>query len=271
MSKCYQIEKVGFAVSILVFAIAYGVAIGKWKYFPYSFLDKAYTQAREVKVALSSRPDDLVPRVYSRQGIRTPRPEKMQEGLTLITSRWGPSYKWGVRLIDENGAILHEWLVDGENFFQTDTAIHGSLLLQDGDVVLNREYQRMVRLNSCGEVLWEVDEGNHHSITQAEDGSFWTPGVSKGRSRSGQYPEGYPGLKGRQVWLDQLVHISADGKILEKYNVMDIIYKNDLQKYIAKYYGKGGNKNAKNVLQDVTHMNDVEPLSSRMSGEYPLL
>lgn len=173
-----------------------------------------------------------------------------------------------MKLIDREGRVLHEWLVDRgevfENTFQrkdpTSTDVQGSHLLPDGDVVLNLEYVGAVRLNSCGKIIWTQTEGNHHSITQGEDGSFWIPGVSKGkRTRSDKYPNGYPGLD--PVWIDRILHVSREGKILDDINVLDVLHKNDLDRLIFQHRKKSG---------DVTHMNDVEPLSSSLSDEYPL-
>lgn len=114
----------------------------------------------------------------------------------------------GIKLINSEGRTVHEWLVDREDIFSGGTTqrwnpseveVHGSLLLPNGDILVNLVYVGMARLNSCGEVLWTMKEGNHHSITQAEDGTFWVPGVSQEkRARSDTYPEGFPGLKGKK-------------------------------------------------------------------------
>jgi hypothetical protein len=176
----------------------------------------------------------------------------------------------GLKLIDRQGNVLHEWLGDREYIFQQNemlyergdprlTDVHGSTLLPGGDVVFNFEYVGMVRLNSCGEVQWSLAEGNHHSISQAEDGSFWVPGVSRGkRTRSEQFPDGYPGLGG--VSRDRILYVSAQGEVTKDILVLDVLYQNGLERYIAKMAS----------TSDVTHLNDVEPLSSADAEEYPL-
>lgn len=198
------------------------------------------------------------------------RPKEMASGLTTVTSWWktpeGP--KVGMKLIDGEGRVLHEWLADrGEVFgdaFQrkdpTSTDVQGSLLLPGGDVVINLEYVGAARLNSCGKILWTQTEGNHHSIAQGEDGSFWMPGVSEEqRTGSDKYPNGYTGLG--PVWIDRILHVSEEGRILDDINVLDLLYENGLDRFIFQHRKKSG---------DITHMNDVEPLSSSLSDEYPL-
>jgi len=190
--------------------------------------------------------------------------------MTAVTSWWieSSNLKVGVKLLDKRGKEVHEWLVDRSSVFQkglsqrrdpTGTDIQGSLLLPNGDVLINLEYVGMARLNSCGEVLWTMIEGNHHSIAQAEDGSFWVPGVSQ-ETRTGteRYPE-LPGLE--SIWLDRILNVSEDGKVLRDIKVVDILYKNDLERFFFQHNRTEG---------DVTHINDVEPLNSSVADEYPL-
>ena len=128
----------------------------------------------------------------------------------------------------------------------------------------------MARLNSCGKVLWTLPKGNHHSIARGRNGSFWVPGVSqKRRSESDQYPNGFPGLDGRKVWVDRILHVSRDGKVLNEINVLDVLYANGLERYIPKVLG-GKRPRPKKISADLTHLNDVEPLSPSMADAYPL-
>lgn len=260
--------RVWFISSLVVLSFVYGTAVGKWELFPYSFLDRATDQAREVlnrgdENSIGAHHD----RVFDRQGTRTHEPEQVASGVTAITSWWKTSEgpKVGMRLIDREGTVLHEWLVDRGEVFSglqerdpTRTDIQGSLLLPNGDVLFTLENVGTVRLNSCREILWTQVEGNHHSIAQAEDGSFWIPGS---RSESaGKYP-GLKELGLETVWLDRLLHVSEEGDILADISVMDLLYENNLGHIIFQY-----NRSSR----DVTHLNDIEPLSPSLSGEYPM-
>jgi hypothetical protein len=190
MNPFLSFAKVWFVLSFVAFSFLYGTGVGKWKWFPHSFLNRAMDQARQVwdaeNIASHSQ-------VFDRHGTRVYRPKRVQSGMTAITSWWKSSdgLKVGIKLVDRRGEVLHEWLVDRGQIFQgegmlqrrdpTGTDIQGFLLLPDGDVLINLEYVGMARLNSCGKVLWTLTEGNHHSIARAEDGSFWVPGVSQER------------------------------------------------------------------------------------------
>jgi hypothetical protein len=141
--------------------------------------------------------------------------------------------------------------------------------LPNGDVLVNIEYVGTVRLDACGRVQWRLVEGNHHSIARAEDGTFWISGMSSApRTSSDRFPDGFPGLD-EPVWLDQLLHVSADGELLDKINVLDILYANGLERYLAKAYQSEAGTAGPDT-KDLTHLNDVEPLGASMADEYPL-
>lgn len=285
MNSSLSFAKVWFIVSFAGLAFLYGTAVGKWEWFPHSFLDRAMDQARSTSFLTfqDQGPTTFTGgRRYDRKGVQIPRPGEVQSGLTLISSSWKGADGWdpGLRLITDQGKVLHKWRIDRDEIFQgggqqrkgdpSKAGVQGSHLLPNGDVVLNLEYVGMVRLDACSNVLWTLGEGNHHSISRADDGSFWVPGVSsEPRAGNDRYPDGFPGLGGKEVWVDRILHVSENGKILDDIDVLDVIYKNGLERYIPKVLG-GPWPSAKSVHTDITHINDVEPLSASMADEYPL-
>ena len=99
----------------------------------------------------------------------------------------------------------------------------------------------MVRLDACGRVRWTLMEGNHHSVTRAADGSFWVPGLSsQRRSKSKRYPDGFPNLGGRKIWVDKILNVSEEREVLSSTNVIDIIYESGSDRYIEKMMGGMG-------------------------------
>lgn len=279
MSFSVSFAKIWFIISFTVLAFLYGTAVGKWEWFPHSFLNRAVDQARStisVSYFQQQGPTTFTssPK-YDRKGVRIPRPEEVQPGLTLISSSWKGPEGWEpeLRLIGRRGEVLHEWRLNREEVFQeawkaepSKAGVHGSYLLPDGDVVMNLDYVGMVRFDACGEVKWTVSEGNHHSISWAEDGSFWVPGVSYSRQTSTPaYPDGFPGLN-KSIWMDRLLHISSNGGVLERINVLDVLRENGLERYIAKARGPKVGK----IDNDPIHLNDIESLSASMADEYPL-
>jgi len=278
MKSSLSFSKVWFVLSLMAFSFLYGAGVGKWEWVPHSFLERAMDQARSARsLVFQGGPTTFTgtPR-YDRQGAQILRPEKMQPGLTLISSSWKGSGGWEpeLRLISRKGGVLHKWRLNREKIFQETTGkespskagVQGSYLLPDGDVVMNLEYVGMARFDACGKVKWTVSEGNHHSISRADDGSFWTPGVSDNRQTSTpNYPDGFPGLN-KSVWMDRLLHISGNGEILERINVLDALRENGLERYIVKGMGPRVDE----FDQDPVHLNDIEPLSASMADEYPL-
>ncbi len=281
MNSSLSFAKVWFGLSLLVLAFGYGFASHAWGVFPKTFVETAWRQAYWRVQAEKKNTPSLTDQIYDRKGWESSSPESMSPGMTLITSSWKKNEGWkvGPKLFDESGEIVHEWLFDRKKVFGSglvqrrdpeSTDIQGSLLLSNGDVVVNLEYVGMARLNSCGKVLWTLTESNHHSIAHGRNGSFWVPGASQEkRSKSDQYPEGFPGLDGKKVWVDRILRVSGEGEILYDANVLDILYANGLERYIPKVLG-GKRPSPKKITSDVTHINDIEPLSPSMADEYPL-
>jgi hypothetical protein len=266
-SSSLSFAKAWFALSALALAFGYGFASHAWGLFPKTLVERAWRQSYWFTKGYGFEKEFSHTKKFT-SGARTPAPEAVQPGIKAITSWWtspeGPEV--GMRLIDREGKTLHKWILDRKKTFEgassrkkpTRTDIQGSLLLSDGDVVVNLEYVGMARLDACGEVLWTLDEGNHHSISQAEDGSFWVPAVSD-THLSGT--EKYPDLLGlREVWVDRILNVSAEGEVLRDIKVLDVLYENDLERFFFQHGRTKG---------DITHINDVEPLKSSMAEEYP--
>jgi hypothetical protein len=277
MIRLPPVDKIVFVLSFAVLAWFYGYFTGVMGWFPNDFLLRAWIQAAalsEPSSKLHYRPRWTTRRVYDRQGVRIVRPGQVQPGLTLIASYW-KDFDWepGLKLIDSEGHIVHEWRVDPLEIFPKSAdrrresiefshrQIHGYFLFPNGDVLVNVEYVGTTRLDACGRVVWRLAEGGHHTITRAEDGSFWIPATTKGEPPvSSQYPDGYPGLN-RPIYHEQLLHISGDGEILDRIDVFDLLYANHLERHIIKM---------NNQSVDLIHLNDVEPLGSSVAEEFPL-
>ena len=270
------LEKAGFLLSALLLVFLGGYLTRDLGWFPHSLLQRALGQGERVLTTTTQGPDFAETRtgVDVRAGATAPEGAgEVGPAMTLITSTWR-DFDWnpGLRLIDRQGRVLHEWRVNPTELFSesdhrrgtelSEQDIHGSVLLPDGDVVVNVEYAGTARLDACGNVEWTVSEGNHHSIARAADGSFWVPGISQRRLPvSDRYPDGYPGLSGT-IYHSLVLRISPDGDLLRTIPVLDLLYENGLERFIPKNDQQG--------QADVLHLNDVEPLPPSMASEYPL-
>jgi len=273
MPSSISVEKLWFGLSFFLLIFLYGIGVGHWKWFPFSEFEEAVGQARAVGV-LPVDPHFVHPRPYERQGTRLLKPDDMQEGLTLLSTNW-KEYGWGaaLKLIDANGRTVHSWRVDPAQLGRSVdhgpltrnfAAPHGLALFPNGDVVVGlRGVGELVRLDACGDVIWRLPTpadrwDPHHSIFRAENGTLWVSG------RRPTTPD-QPGLRRFDtISEDLIVHVSADGTVLQKTSVIDLLWENDLQRYVAKQFEHGVDPN------DLTHLNDIEPLPAPMADAYPL-
>ena len=283
MKSSDNLAKVLFVLSLVFFAFLYGIITGYKNWPPTRFLDRALGQARRIyrSLPIINPPSIRVyNQVYNRSGVNIKQPQKIQPGMTLITSLWdwnnSGDLEAGAKLINQNGQTLHSWQLNTSKLFPEsknhlgklpqEIDYHGTYLFPNGDLLLNLEYVGTMRVNSCGELIWRLPEYTHHSISRAEDGTFWIPAIyGEKRSGSKQYPKGFPGLSGKKIWVERILHINENGKILKDINVIDLIFENDLKHYIPKYL-----RWVSSPPDEIAHINDVEPLSSSMADQYPL-
>jgi len=270
-----SLAKGGFVLSLVVLALLYGWASSSRGWFPDSWLDRAWQQGEREVSQRRAPPDFTSGRAYRGSGVNVAEPDALQPGLTLITSTWR-DFGWrpGLKLVDRDGNVLHEWSLSPTQLFAdslyrrqdnelSEQDIHGTYLFPNGDVLVNVEYAGTVRMDACSRPKWRLQVGNHHSIARADDGTFWTPGVSGLRpARSEAYPEGFPGLRRAPLYHDYAVHIAPDGEILQAINVLDVLYDNGLERHFPKFDAWD--------REDPTHLNDVEPLSASMADEHPM-
>ncbi|MCS4134419.1 arylsulfotransferase family protein [Salinibacter ruber] len=273
--------KLSFVISVALIAFLLGFATRWHRWAPNEVLEQASNQATTLRTYWSERPTPLADRVYDRSGARTVDSSRIQPGLTAITSTWQTKDTWsaGVRLIDRTGQVVHQWSVDKGSLFPDSLdlrwtypevrALHGSHVAPNGDLLVNLSRVGTVRLDACGQIQWRLAEGNHHSIAQAHDGTFWIPGTSRRpRQTSTAHPDGYSGLD-ESVWIERLLHVGENGDLLQNINVLDVLYANDLERYAVKVNQPEAGTDGPGT-KDLLHLNDVEPLSPRMADEYPL-
>lgn len=251
----------------LVFLYGYGAHAFGW--FPSSLVERAYNQARALDLFQS--PDFGTTRVYKRSGVRWVDKDATGSGLILISSVW-EDFGWtaGLRLMDRDGRVLHEWQVDPTQLFGesanrrgidlVDLFVHGSHLFPDGDVLVNVDYVGTARLDACGDVEWRLPTGSHHSIDRGDAGAFWIGAATHLRTpTSPRHPDGLPGLK-EPVYEDLILRVTEDGTVTDTIEVLDVLYENGLEHHLARQ--------GQTSSRDPTHLNDVEPLPVSMADKY---
>lgn len=263
-----------FFGSVVFFSVLLGIAIGHFHWWPYYTLRDAYRTVTVPAVTLGSH---LAPVRYERSGVRMPDAEAVAPGVTLLTGLW-PEYDWqaGIRLINADGDVLHRWQTDPMTIWSADAVtdpyrkqrhspwnfIHGCVLLVDGSVVFNIEEMGMARLDAAGKVMWATEIQTHHSLTVADDGSFWACGL-RWIPRDAPRMQGFPGLEG-PIMEELAVNIDRDGRVLRELSLLKVAY-DDMALRRAMW-----RTNARELTEDLLHLNDVEPLPAALAEEYPL-
>lgn len=97
-------------------------------------------------------------------------------------------------------------------------------------------------------------------MSRADDGTFWIPGRTLSTDDPGRRSQ-FPGL-GSPRHQNFLLHLSQNGEVLQRINILSVLYENNLQRLIVK---KDVDRSS-----DVTHLNDVEPLGASLAEEYPM-
>jgi hypothetical protein len=101
-------EKIWFVASIAALGFFYGFASHAWNLFPKSQVELARQQ---LYFGYNHEGNDAYDPIYGREGVRIPRPDNVQAGLTLIESAWEDSTGWevGLKLTDKRERTLHQW------------------------------------------------------------------------------------------------------------------------------------------------------------------
>ena len=257
------LERVVFAVSLAVLAFLLGFAVSARQWPPNDLLVRAWAQGEAL---LAREPAGVQPRVYRRAGARSLTERELPPALTLVSGNfedlgWAP----GAKLVDRSGRTVHSWSIEPEAMFGdsatrlgrrlAETTVNGTYLFPDGRLLLNVDYVGTALLDACGKVVWTLPLGTHHAVSRAADGTFWIPAVSRRQSA-----DEFAGLED-PIYEDRILRVSPEGTVLESHSVLELLYENGLERYIGKA--------VRSDPDDVTHLNDVEPLPDSLADEYP--
>lgn len=274
-----RIERWLFTLSIVTCGFIYGFLSHAVRLPPYNFLRQATMEG----VAFFEPPGFTDPRDDPKSRIVSSH-KNGKDSFTLIASFWPDDDNWesGVRLISSSGKVRHKWDIPHDQIFQrTDSTtrpfpawsniqtlhssrhhIHGLVLTPDGNIIFNVPHEGIVKVDACGTLKWQRQNGAHHSIEPAGDSAYWVPKDRYWTEAERQSLRGrYPGLSA-PLRVDKILKVAQNGNAVDSINVLDLLYENGLAPRIfqANRYD----------TDDVTHLNDVEELPANLAGEYPL-
>jgi hypothetical protein len=269
------IAKVMFIVSIAFGIFIYGMAVGKYKIFPYQQVNylrnslfqvinegpMMLTKTKPTKHLFKSRHEGSNV-VYFDKDSAVP-------GLTVIESFFDRGNE--IRLITLDGEIVNRWPINvfdiWENFDHLppkarprtswNTILQGVILLPDGSVLFN--LFGLVKLDRCGNLVWKVPKKTHHSLEPAIDGGFWVPGKNYIDSESKHLPIKTPYEE------DIILKISPDGSIVREISILDIFWENNLLGVLFsnnRFFDP-------NPERDVIHLNDIDELAPGLENAFP--
>jgi len=190
-----------------------------------------------------------------------------QPGLTLLTGV-GSNALLEARVVEPEGGVVQHWNLDWFEIWpdaehvpdifvpkqKPGTNIHGAAVMENGDLVFNYEYQGLVRMDVCGEVVWRLPYQTHHSIfVDEQSGHLWVSGKRFHEEPVARLPNHRPPFAEPTV-----LEISPGGEILQEISVFDILYDNDMEGLLQlKDFGEIINKDG-TTTGDTLHLNDIE-------------
>jgi hypothetical protein len=247
--------------SLLAFTA--GIYAIKQQYLPALIIDDAINSSH----LLFKSPWQLV---STKATTRTHQKQSLTHTELTKLVRFTSEKNLAVSIINNDGIVVHEWAIDWFSLWpnathvsyfmqpksRPGTIVHGAEILPNGDLVFNFEYLGMMRIDACGNPVWQLPYQTHHSIFIDEQGFIWAGAnkVRKGKSISqGNHTPFYV--------EPFILKISPDGKVIEEKSVFDILSTSGLS---AALYLSSINNESPIVHGDTLHLNDVEIFPSTL-------
>ncbi len=268
--------KLYLLLSIFFLVFIYGILVGNYHIFPFKIFNNARLAAEDLfkndnyKHYAKIRPEKfIVPARHDGNGVTINIPEKAYDAYTLITSMWNDTS--GFKLIDMDGTELYHWNVSLNKIWSAssfgkdrvtdwDVDIHGTIVYPNGDLLLNFNTRGLLKVDKHSKTIWSLKDEYHHTIFEDEDGNLWIP------SREILYkPDKKLPLLKPPYYKDYICVISPDGEIIKRTSLLEIFYKSGMESLLLA----DGSRLVEKVANDITHLNDIEVLSSKYAKYYP--
>ncbi|NHZ85407.1 MAG: hypothetical protein GWP19_05950 [Planctomycetia bacterium] len=269
-------HKVYFLISVFFLIFIYGTLVGRYQLFPFKIIHNAKLAAEDwlkddnYKQYANIRPEQFIhPARDSGNGVTINLTDKTYNGYTLITSMWDDVN--GFKLIDMEGVEIHNWRVSYNSVFPVpdsterqitdwDVDIQGSVIYPNGDIVFNFNGKGLVKIDKNSDVIWKLKGDYHHSIFKDESGDLWIPGRETLNDTVDKFLLLYP-----PYYEDYICKISPTGKILEKFSLLEVFYNSGMESILFA----DGTYATQRKANDITHLNDIDILSSKLANHYP--
>ena len=140
-------------------------------------------------------------------GVRIHDPGKAWDGYNLFCIRSaGAAY-----LMDNDGRQVHRWTYREKPMSGSRHAVMNDhvIMLSNGDAVILKKKEGLIRVSWDSTPLWEVELRAHHDVAQADDGSFYVLINELHEHR------------GLDIWFDVIVHLDADGREIGRWSTYE--------------------------------------------------
>lgn len=252
-----------FYMASLVVVLCYGIAAGHYGFFPAPQLQDTLRQARLAIGILPEQKEWYFLESNVKDKVTLFKHDEVFDGLTVITTI-GQNRTLVVKIIDLQGEEVYKWEIEWDTIWpdanhvpleklpkrKPGTHIHGSKMLDNGDIIFNFENLGLVKLDACGSTKWRLPEPTHHSINLDEKGNIWLPGQNNHEIKWNDFPSFEPPFKD-----DVIMEVSSAGVIISQQSVMELLRFNGLDGLM--FMSTLSSRNPR-PTGDLFHMNDVE-------------
>ena len=172
-----------------------------------------------------------------------------------------------VRVVDRNGATIHEWRPNWFDIWPDDgfapedikprslpgVLIHGAAIAPDGDLIFNFDHLSTVRLDPCGKVRWRLQNYGHHSVFIAEGGDVWVSAERRAPGTEDEAGAAPPVMRDMSIQK-----LSPEGEVLFERSLVELLQENNRDGLLHMI-------NATVEEADTLHPNDVEVFPSTLA------
>tara|TARA_R110002072_G_scaffold101954_5_gene224508 strand:- start:217 stop:1554 length:1338 start_codon:yes stop_codon:yes gene_type:complete len=282
------VQKLAIAYILGAALLAFGFAVGKYEVFPYSYIQKIEeyiawnpdakktTLQEKLKNELGVAPiiftyPSTIPTATVDQSSELPVPqlhERRENPKIYVAPEHQSGYRaifgaidfddtfWGGILLDPESKVVHTWKLSTDHLPKSTRPdllknMYGLALLPDGSVIytMGEDGGGIVKVDACGEVLWNLEGLFHHTISMSENNEyFW--------SWEGVHTATYPKL---------IKASSKTGEIVETIDMKDVMLQNEfIHIFNARKHAKTNGD-----IFDVSHANDIDELSDSQAQQFP--
>ena len=281
-------------IGLIGVSFLFGLYSGENRNFAFRAVNTVYVQLRDFfkdanKVVAIGAPGEHVQ--YARfegEGVTVNSYSAGQEGfddLIFVTGFFDDNN--GARLLRRDGSVVASWELSfsrhlgEESEERTDGTVpatdwnldtHGALILPNGSILVNYEYNGLVHLDRCDGIIWASAHPTHHSIETSQRGGFWIPGrefvAKSSETRDVLAPFTFGGAEGNFVKNDLILHVGEDGTFLESVSVFEIFENSGLLPLLTATGGLFSRNNS--WWSEVVHLNKVAELSTELAAAFPM-